>query len=56
MSGNVLGETRTATLAVEEKYLNFDVEGAYAIAFLLASVSVVCIVVVQVLRSRPDRH
>ncbi|MCX6407329.1 MAG: sulfate ABC transporter permease subunit [Propionibacteriales bacterium] len=56
VSGNVLGETRTATLAVEEKYLNFDVEGAYAIAFLLASVSVVCIVVVQVLRSRADRH
>lgn len=56
VSGNILGETRTATLAVEEKYLNFDAEGAYAIAFLLASVSVVCIVVVQVLRSRAERH
>jgi sulfate transport system permease protein len=56
VSGNILGETRTATLAVEEKYLNFDQDGAYAIAFLLASVSVVCIVVVQVLRSRAARH
>lgn len=56
VSGNILGETRTATLAVEEKYLNFDAEGAYAIAFLLASVSVVCIVVVQILRSRAERH
>ena len=56
VSGNILGETRTATLAVEEKYLNFDAEGAYAIAFLLASVSVVCIVVVQVLRARAARH
>ncbi len=55
VSGNVLGETRTATLAVEEKYLNFDQEGAYAIAFLLASVSVVCIIVVSILRARADR-
>lgn len=56
VSGNVLGETRTATLAVEESYLNFDQDGAYAIAFVLASVSVVCIVVVQILRSRAERQ
>ncbi|MFI5426349.1 sulfate ABC transporter permease [Aeromicrobium sp. UC242_57] len=55
VSGNVLGETRTATLAVEEKYLNFDQEGAYAIAFLLASVSVICIIVVSALRARAGR-
>jgi sulfate transport system permease protein len=55
VSGNVLGETRTATLAVEEKYLNFDQEGAYAIAFLLASVSVICIIIVSILRARADR-
>jgi len=51
VSGNVLGETRTATLAVEEKYLNFDQEGAYAVAFLLASVSVLAILIVSVLRA-----
>lgn len=56
VSGNVLGETRTATLAVEEKYLNFDQDGAYAIAFLLASVSVLAILVVFVLRSRETRR
>lgn len=56
VSGNVLGETRTATLAVEEKYLNFDQQGAYAIAFLLASVSVLAILVVFLLRSREDRR
>ena len=55
VSGNVLGQTRTATLAVEEKYLNFDQQGAYAVAFLLASVSVVCILVVFVLRARGAR-
>ena len=52
VSGNVLGQTRTATLAVEEKYLNFDQQGAYATAFLLAMVSVACIVVVGILRPK----
>ncbi len=52
VSGNVLGQTRTATLAVEEKYLNFDQQGAYAIAFLLAMVSVACIVIVAIIRPR----
>ena len=46
VSGNVLGQTRTATLVVEEKYLNFDKGGAYATAFLLALVAVACIIVV----------
>lgn len=52
VSGNVLGRTRTATLAVEELYLNFQQQRAYAIAFLLALVSVACIVVVSFIR--PD--
>lgn len=55
VSGNVLGETRTTTLAVEEKYLNFDQQGAYALSFLLASVSVLSIVVVFLLRARGAR-
>jgi sulfate transport system permease protein len=56
VSGNLLGETRTATLVVEEKYLNFDRGGAYATAFLLALVSVACIVVVSVIRPRTERE
>lgn len=54
VSGNVLGQTRTATLVVEEKYLNFDQQGAYATAFLLAMVSVACIVIVAIIR--PKSH
>jgi sulfate transport system permease protein len=54
VSGNVLGQTRTATLVVEEKYLNFDQQAAYATAFLLAMVSVACIVVVAIIR--PKNH
>lgn len=55
VSGNVLGVTRTATLAVEEKYLNFDQQGAYATAFLLAMVSVACIVVVAIIRPKEQQ-
>src|SRR5690606_31844856 len=56
VSGNIGGETRTATLAVEEKYLNWEQESAYAIAFLLAGVSVLCIIAVSILRARADRN
>jgi sulfate transport system permease protein len=56
VSGNVLGETRTATLVVEEKYLNFDKGGAYATAFLLALVSVACIVVVSIIRPQQEQR
>jgi sulfate transport system permease protein len=55
VSGNVLGETRTATLVVEEKYLNFDKGGAYATAFLLALVAVAAIIIVTVVRPKEDR-
>ena len=56
VSGNISGQTRTATLAVEEKYLNWEQESAYAIAFLLAGVSVLCIIAVSILRARADRN
>ena len=52
VSGNLLGETRTATLVVEEKYLNFDKSGAYATSFLLAMVAVACIVIVSIIRPK----
>ena len=52
VAGNVGGKTRTATLAVEHKYQQFGgtTASAYAIAFLLAAVAVVCIVIVSFLR------
>lgn len=55
VSGNVLGATRTATLVVEEKYLNFDKGGAYATAFLLALVAVASVIVVSVFRPKGKR-
>lgn len=56
VSGNLLGETRTATLVVEEKYLNFDKSGAYATAFLLVLVAVACIVVVSIIRPKEGKR
>jgi sulfate transport system permease protein len=50
VSGNILEQTQTATQVVEAKYQGFDQPSAYATAFLLAIASVVCIVVVSILR------
>jgi len=50
VSGNIVQKTQTATLVVESKYQGFDQSTAYATAFLLASASVICIVVVGLLR------
>lgn len=55
VSGNVLGSTRTATLMVEEKYLNFDRGGAYATAFLLALFAVAAIVTATLIRPKESR-
>lgn len=52
VSGNIVGQTQTATLIVEERYQNFDQPTAYAVAFLLAAAAVVCIVVVAILRPK----
>ncbi len=53
VSGNITGHTQTATLVVEQKYQNFPQETtAYAVAFLLVLISVLCIVVVSLLRPR----
>ena len=54
VSGNIVGSTQTATLVVEERYQNFDQPTAFALAFMLAFASVVCIVIVSVLRPKQE--
>jgi sulfate transport system permease protein len=54
VSGNLIGKTQTATLMVEQLYYDFDQEQAFAIASLLATVSIIAIIVVSVLRSRAE--
>jgi sulfate transport system permease protein len=52
VSGNVVMQTQTATLVVEQKYQNFEQQTAYATAFMLAFAAVLCIVVVSILRPK----
>jgi sulfate/thiosulfate transport system permease protein len=52
VSGNLTGQTQTAPLVVEQKYQNFAQGEAYAVAFLLVLASVICIVVVSLLRPK----
>jgi sulfate/thiosulfate transport system permease protein len=55
VSGNIVQQTQTATLVVESKYQGFDQATGYATAFLLAAASVICIVVVSLLRPTESR-
>ncbi|MFD1825631.1 MULTISPECIES: sulfate ABC transporter permease [Mumia] len=50
VSGNVVGQTQTATLVVEEKYQNFEQTAAYASSFVLAAAAVLALIVVTMLR------
>ena len=52
VSGNVVEKTQTTTLVVEQTYQNFEQGTAYAAAFLLAFASVLCIVIVSILRPK----
>jgi sulfate/thiosulfate transport system permease protein len=55
VSGNLTGQTQTAPLVVEQKYNNFAQNEAYALAFILVAVSVLCILVVSLLRPQESR-
>jgi sulfate transport system permease protein len=54
VSGRLVGRTQTATLFVEERFQNFDQPAAYAMAFALAAVAVVVLLVINLLR--PEEH
>lgn len=54
VSGNITGKTQTATLIVEAKYQNFEQATAYSVAFLLAFISIACLIVVAFLRPKHE--
>jgi len=53
VSGNVLGETQTVTLLVDEKAEQFE-PGAYQLSIVLIAVAVLCIVGISIIR--PKEH
>jgi sulfate transport system permease protein len=56
VSGNLVGRTQTATLVVEQDYGNFKQDTAYATSFLLAFASILCIVIVALIRPKDKTH
>lgn len=54
VSGNLIDQTQTATLVVEQKYQDFEQDSAYATSFLLAFIAVAALVVVTIIR--PKEH
>jgi sulfate/thiosulfate transport system permease protein len=56
VSGNILGRTQTATLYVHDGIESFNSEGAYAASVLLAGVSFVMLIGMELLRKRVEAH
>ncbi|MEP9384904.1 sulfate ABC transporter permease [Nocardioides cheoyonin] len=52
VSGNVKGQTETATKVVERTYQSQDLDASYAVAFMLVFAAVVSLIVVALLRAR----
>lgn len=52
VSGNFVNQTQTATLVVEQKYQEFQQQTSYVTSFVLAGASVLCLVVVSLLRPK----
>jgi len=54
VSGNIIGQTQTVTLVVDERAEQGE-PGAYQLSVILVLVAVVCIVLVSLLRPKEDR-
>jgi sulfate transport system permease protein len=52
VSGNIVNQSQTATLVVEQKYQNFEQTSAYVVAAMLAAAAMICLVVVAILRPK----
>ncbi len=55
VSGNIEGQTQTATLRVQDAYENFDLPGAYGISLVLAVISVIVLVAMTLIKPREEQ-
>jgi sulfate/thiosulfate transport system permease protein len=55
VSGRIVGKTETATTLVEDLTLNFNTAGAYAVSLVLATIAVVVLVAMTLIRPREGR-
>ncbi len=56
VSGRISGQTETLPIFVQSEFDNFNVEGAYAAAIVLAILAVVVLVSMNLLRRNPEVH
>ena len=56
VSGRISGQTETLPIFVQSEFDNFNVEGAYAAAILLAILAVLVLVSMNLLRRNPEVH
>jgi sulfate transport system permease protein len=54
VSGRIAGRTETATLYVDERYVRFDLIGAYAASVVLALIAISVLVGMSVLRPKEE--
>jgi sulfate/thiosulfate transport system permease protein len=54
VSGRIEGVTQTATLRVEEYWQNFNTAGAYAVSLVLATIAVLALVAMTLIRPREE--
>lgn len=55
VSGDIVGQTQTLPLLVDERFRNFDSTGAYSAGFALAAISVLILVAMTLLSRRKER-
>jgi sulfate transport system permease protein len=56
VSGNIEGQTETATLRIDNLYeTDLNANAAYAVTFVLVAIAVLAIVVITLIRRRQER-
>ena len=55
-AGGVAGATQSVTSLVEQRYGEFDELSAYAASFVLAAISILCLVGVTIAKQRTERR
>jgi sulfate/thiosulfate transport system permease protein len=56
VSGNISGQTQTASLFVQDAFDNYNQQAAYAVAFVLAVMAVASLTLIQFLRPKESRQ
>ena len=54
VSGNIIGKTQTATLHIHQEFTDFHYQGAFAASVVLASVSFILLIIMEILKRRSE--